>query len=202
MSADADFMRRALALVLHLDTAVGTTTFNRRGVTYPREVFSSAPDQVVAIRLTADKPGRLNFSATWATPFPDAVVSSENGLLTLSGKGSEWNGKPGAIRFKSLLRTLNDGGSVKTDANRITVTAADSVTLLVCSGTNFGSATAVPFVRSGRNEMVDSDIINEAEAQGPWFLFRELIFAWKVGPADRALCPRHWPADFDTPRNR
>ncbi len=122
---------------LDLDSAVATTTFTRGGVTYTREVFSSAPDQVVVIRLTADKPGRLNFSTTWATPFPDAVISSENGLLTLSGQGSEWNGKPGAIRFKGLLRALNDGGSVKIADGKITVTDATSVTLLASSGTNF-----------------------------------------------------------------
>ncbi len=122
---------------LDLDTAVATTTFTRNGVTYTREVFSSAPDQVVVIRLTADKPGSLHFAASWSTPFPDAVVTSENGLLTLSGKGSDWNGKPGAIRFKGLLRALNDGGSAKIADGKITVSSANSVTLLVSSGTNF-----------------------------------------------------------------
>ncbi len=33
------------------------------GTTYHREVFSSAVDQVVAVRITADHPGAVTFSA-------------------------------------------------------------------------------------------------------------------------------------------
>ena len=122
---------------LDLDTAVVTTTFTRGGVTYTREVFSSAPDQVVAIRLTADQPGKLDFAATWSTPHPGAVVAAENGLLTLSGKGGDYNDKPGAIRFKGLLRAIPEGGSATINGDKIMVSRADAVTLLVSSGTNF-----------------------------------------------------------------
>ncbi|MEY4488990.1 MAG: hypothetical protein RIQ79_1498, partial [Verrucomicrobiota bacterium] len=68
---------------LDLDSAVVTTTFTRGGVTYTREVFSSAPAQVVAIRLTADQPGKLTFAASWSTPHPSAVIGAEDGVLTL-----------------------------------------------------------------------------------------------------------------------
>ncbi len=122
---------------LDLDSAVATTTFTRGGVTYTREVFSSAPDQIVAIRLSADRPGKLDFAATWATPHPGAVVGVEDGLLTLSGQGGDYDNKPGAIRFKALLRALSEGGSVTVDGDKITVSRADAVTLLVSSGTNF-----------------------------------------------------------------
>ncbi len=122
---------------LDLDSAVVTTTFTRGGVTYTREVFSSSPDQIVAIRLSADQPGKLNFSATWTTPHPGAVVGAEDGLLTLSGRGGDSDGKPGAIRFKALLRALPEGGSATINGDKIVVAKADAVTLLVSSGTNF-----------------------------------------------------------------
>jgi alpha-L-fucosidase 2 len=122
---------------LDLDTAVVTTTFTRGGVTYTREVFSSAPDQVVAIRLTADQPGKLAFAATWSSPHPGAVVAAENGILSLSGKGGDYNDKPGAIRFKGLLRAVPEGGSATINGDKIIVSQADAVTLLVSSGTNF-----------------------------------------------------------------
>ncbi len=122
---------------LDLDSAVVTTTFTRGGVAYTREVFSSSPAQIVAIRLTADQPGKLTFSAGWSTPHPGAVLGSENGVLTLSGQGGDFENKPGAIRFKALLRAQNEGGTTRIENNRLIVTAADSVTLLVASGTNF-----------------------------------------------------------------
>ncbi|BCU78407.1 glycoside hydrolase N-terminal domain-containing protein [Luteolibacter sp. LG18] len=122
---------------LDLDTAVATTTFKRGGVTYTREVFSSAPDQVVAIRLSADKPGALDFRASWETPFTDATSSFENGVLTLSGKGSDEADTPGAIRFKGMLKAKTDGGQVTAEGNAIHVSQSDSVTLVASCGTNF-----------------------------------------------------------------
>jgi alpha-L-fucosidase 2 len=48
---------------LDLDTGVAITTFKVNGVTYRREVLSSAPDQVVVLHLSADRPGKITFSA-------------------------------------------------------------------------------------------------------------------------------------------
>jgi alpha-L-fucosidase 2 len=122
---------------LDLDRAVATTTFKRDGVTYTREVFATAPDQVVVVRLTADKPGSINFAASWSTPFRDAKISVENNLLTLAGTGGPFNGKPGAIKFKSLVRAKSEGGSVTAADNALTVAKADAVTLLVACGTSY-----------------------------------------------------------------
>lgn len=122
---------------LDLDTAVATTRFVRHGVTFTREVFASAPDQVVVIRLTADQPGQLSLRARWQTPFRDAVPSTEDGMLTLAGQGGEHNGRAGEIRFKALLRAQADGGRVTMEGNQLVVAGANAVTLLVSSGTNF-----------------------------------------------------------------
>ena len=151
---DADRAVTAYRRSLDLDSAVATTTFVRDGVTYTREVFSSAPDQVVVIRLSADRPGSLSFRAGWSTPFPDAIVAAEDGLLTLSGQGGDFDGKPGAIRFKALLRAVNQGGTVTTAGDRLVVDQADAVTLLVSSGTNFVNyhdLSADPAARAARD---------------------------------------------------
>ena len=39
---------------LDLKTGISTTTYTANGITYKREVIASAPDQVIAVRLTAD----------------------------------------------------------------------------------------------------------------------------------------------------
>src|SRR5688500_12624432 len=41
--------------ILDLTTATVTTTYVLNGVRHQREVFASAPDQVIVIRLTADR---------------------------------------------------------------------------------------------------------------------------------------------------
>ena len=48
---------------LDLQKAVATTRFTVNGTVYSREMFSSAPDQLMVIRLTASKPGQLSFDA-------------------------------------------------------------------------------------------------------------------------------------------
>lgn len=139
---------------LDLDSAIATTTFTRGGVTYTREVFSSAPDQVVVIRLSADQPGKLSFSAGWSTPHPRVFGVAEDGLLALSGQGGDFDGKPGAIRFKALLRVVNQGGLSMIAGDRLVVHEADSVTLLVSSGTNFvnyQNLSADPAARAARD---------------------------------------------------
>lgn len=122
---------------LDLETAIATTSYRRGGVTYTREVFASAPDQAVVVRLSADRPGSISFRASLSTPFPDAVVQREGERLALSGSGSPFNGKPGEIRFKSLLSVRNEGGTVRGDGAVLAVDRADAVTLLVTAGTNF-----------------------------------------------------------------
>lgn len=71
------------------------------------------------------------------TPFPDGKISMENNLLTLAGHGGPFDGKPGAIKFKSLLRAQNEGGSVTAGVNTLTITKADAVTLHIACGTSF-----------------------------------------------------------------
>ncbi|WP_189167777.1 glycoside hydrolase family 95 protein, partial [Sphaerisporangium melleum] len=53
---------------LDLTTATTSTTYVQNGVRFRRETFASAPDQVIAIRLTADTPGSISFSATFDSP--------------------------------------------------------------------------------------------------------------------------------------
>src|SRR5260370_9540493 len=49
---------------LDLDSAIVRVTYSAGGAIFTREVFASAVDQVIAVRLTCDKPGRISFSAT------------------------------------------------------------------------------------------------------------------------------------------
>jgi len=48
---------------LDLSTGISGSSYEIDGVSYTREVLSSYPDQVMAIRLTASKPGMLTFDA-------------------------------------------------------------------------------------------------------------------------------------------
>ncbi len=59
--------RRPITTAISISTqAVAGVTYRVGGTQFRREVFSSAPDQVVVVRLTADKPGSISLTAKLA----------------------------------------------------------------------------------------------------------------------------------------
>ena len=48
---------------LDLSRAISTVSYKQDGVQFTREVFSTAVDQVIVVRLTADQPGKISFVA-------------------------------------------------------------------------------------------------------------------------------------------
>lgn len=132
---------------LCLNQAIARTTFVHRGITFAREYFTSYPDRVGVVHLTADKKGQITtrISSKIAflrehlpvEPIPPctaksgATVASED-TLTTSGV-SEYFG----ILFEGQFYVCNEGGVRYSDGNTIFVEGADSVTVLYTLGTNY-----------------------------------------------------------------
>jgi alpha-L-fucosidase 2 len=114
---------------LDLDTGVATTIFKLDGVSYRREVFSSGPDQVVVIRLTTDSPGKLRFSAVLERTNVQ-IEASGSDTLVLSRGGRSGN-PTGGVNFAAVLKAIADGGRVEARGNRLTISNASAVTLLL-----------------------------------------------------------------------
>lgn len=91
---------------LNLDTATATVTYSVGGVKFIREVFASAVDQVIAVRLTADRPGQISFTASLRTP-QKGTVEARGNTLVLRGTNGEAEGIKGALRFETRVRVLN-----------------------------------------------------------------------------------------------
>ena len=124
---------------LNLNEAIALVSYKQDGVTYKREYFASYPDNVVAVRLTADQKGALSFAVRAEIPYLDAkdrtgTVTAEGNLLTLKGTIPHFN-----CNYEGQIKVLNEGGSVSADpANgTIKVEKADAVTLLIATGTNY-----------------------------------------------------------------
>ena len=123
---------------LDISNAVATTTFSANGVNYKREVITSFPDQLVIMRLTASQKNKISFTARYTTPYKDAVKSVVDKTLRLDGKGADHEGIEGKIKFTSIARFDNDGGSIRVVSDSIVrVSNANSVTVYISIGTNF-----------------------------------------------------------------
>lgn len=124
---------------LDLDAAVAGVSYSVNGTHFKREVFSSAPDQVIVIRLTADKPGSVNFTAGFVTPQKAAVAPEGNDTLVMNGVNGEANGIKGALKFQARLKVIPEGGSISSSGNTLAVSGADAVTLLLDAATSHRS---------------------------------------------------------------
>jgi alpha-L-fucosidase 2 len=83
---------------LDLAKAVCKVSYQQDGTMFTREMFASYPDDVIVIRLTADKPGSLSFRTRFTSPHPTASVTADAGsrLLALHGQ------LPGMVNRRTL----------------------------------------------------------------------------------------------------
>lgn len=121
---------------LDLKRAVASTRYEVGGVTYTREVFASFPDQVIIMRIVADRPGALNFMLDYASPM-EHQVSVRHGKLILAAKGAEHEGIPGAIRVENQTWVQAEGGKVIPEKERLVVKEATAATIYISAATNF-----------------------------------------------------------------
>jgi alpha-L-fucosidase 2 len=122
---------------LDLTTAIASTTYVLNGVRYQREAFASAPDQVIVVRLTADRAGSITFSATFDSPQRTTVSSPDGATIGLDGVSGNMEGINGQVRFLALAHAAVTGGTVTSSGGTLRVAGATSVTLLVSIGTSY-----------------------------------------------------------------
>ena len=118
------------------------------GVTYTREAFSSAPDQVMAFRFTADKPGAISFTASLDRMERfETRADGTAGLLMTGELNSGAEGVEG-LTYVTRLRAIPRGGKVSVKGDTLQVESADEVVLLVAAATDYqgfaGRGTADP----------------------------------------------------------
>ncbi len=121
---------------LDLDTAIATTTFQLEGITYTREVFSSAVDDVIVIRVTADKPRAVSLRALLNRPGDFTTSVSNSDTIDMFGQ-AQHNGKHLGVKWNCRLKVVPDGGKLKTEGGAIIIEKADSVILCITSSTNY-----------------------------------------------------------------
>jgi alpha-L-fucosidase 2 len=125
---------------LDIEKAVAKTSYKVGEVIYTREVFASLPDQVIVVRLTASKPGRIAFTASFSTPHsPSETKTTAAKDLTLAGTTSDHEGVKGQVKFKGLARVKLDGGTLTNGDSTLTVKDANTATIYVSIATNFNN---------------------------------------------------------------
>ncbi|MBD2703883.1 glycoside hydrolase N-terminal domain-containing protein [Spirosoma sp. BT702] len=118
---------------LDLTTAISRVTYSANGVNFTREYLVSAPDQVMAIHLTASQSGKISFEALLDSPHRNfSVRNVDDQTIALAVQV-----RNGALRGESVLRIQTQKGQVSVSGNKLIVSGADVATLYVTAGTNF-----------------------------------------------------------------
>jgi alpha-L-fucosidase 2 len=132
---------------LDLDKAIVTVAYIAGGVAYRREVFSSPVDQVVVVRIEADKPHSVSFSvnlhgvrnvqhSNYGTDYFMMDGSPPDGL-TVRGRSADYLGVPSQLKYLGRVKAFAQGGKVEVRGKDLRVTDADVATLVFAAATSF-----------------------------------------------------------------
>ncbi len=154
---------------LNIQDAVATTNFTVNGVQFKRTVLASAPDQVIVVRLTANKAKQLNVTvnASSILHFKNEISGKE--ALILKGKApahvdpSYFNDNKEPViytdtagcrgmRFALQVKAVTKDGTVSTDTAGIHISNASEIILYCAAATSFNGYDKCPDAQ-GKNEI-------------------------------------------------
>ncbi|MEJ1240835.1 glycoside hydrolase family 95 protein [Chryseolinea sp. T2] len=145
---------------LDINHAVARTTFQVGDVIYTREYFSSAPDQVIALRITASKEASLNLTLKASSELQHNVAAAGD-EMTIKGKAPShvdpsylqtmeipvvYNDVSGCkgMRYAWSVKLKNKGGKVTAAGDSLSVNNATEVTIYISAATSFNGFDKCP----------------------------------------------------------
>jgi alpha-L-fucosidase 2 len=187
---------------LDLMQGVAHTEYQRKGVTYTRDLLVSKPDEVIALHLKADKPGSLSFTAALVRRH-DATTRADGGLHVLEGQlpFNKPDGGGEGMRFTAVLGANAKGGKASATNDGLVIDGADEVTLIVSAGTNWKNKE---FARLARRRLDAAlakpfDAIREAAVADHRRLMERCQLTLPEGPNSKRPTPDRVKAAETTP---
>ena len=118
---------------LDIEDAIARIFYTANQVKYSREIFSSFPSQVLVIKLTADKPGALNFTARLSRPGNKATINAHDNEIRMS----EHTGNGLGVRIESRLRVMAEKGTLISGGDSIRIEKADAALIILAAATDY-----------------------------------------------------------------
>ena len=122
---------------LNLENATATVRYKVGDVEYSRTAFASLADDVIVLRIKANKKGALSFNLGYDCPKEfKPSVSVKGNLLTMRCEGVEQEGVAAALNAECLI-TVKADGKVKANDSSIDISRASTATIYIIGATNF-----------------------------------------------------------------
>lgn len=147
---------------LDIAKATTSTNFTIDGVVYKREIFTSAPDKIMVVKLTASKKGALSFTVSTSSPLHYNLQAKTGNELVVSGKApshvdpSYYNPKGrehivygdtagcNGMRFQYRIKAVAKDGTATTATTGIHIKNATEVLLYLSAATSFNGFDKCP----------------------------------------------------------
>ena len=129
---------------LNLDTGVADVSYRIGGVLFTREVFASAPDQIIVIHIKADHRGKVNFTAKLKRNGATSVAVAQNRLAMRGQLG---------LKYEAQLQANARGGRVSASEGLLKIENADEVTLLLVGATSYKNANDIAIRPFGQTKL-------------------------------------------------
>jgi alpha-L-fucosidase 2 len=160
---------------LHLADAIATVEYAVDNTVFKREVFSTAVDQAIVVRLTRTGAARIAFTARLTRERDAAARADGSNRILLEGQAivdpkatRHVDERKTGVRFAAALQAVAEGGRIRTDGDALVVEDATAVTLLLTAATDVKhpspadaakqtlvAAAAKPFARLRADHVAD-----------------------------------------------
>lgn len=182
---------------LNLTNGLATTRFTIGGVAYTREIFTSAPDNMMMVRIRANKVGKLKLAVSVKSLLKYRVSSQLKNELIVSGKApahvnpSYYNPKGiepviyedtsgcNGMRFQYRIKAISKDGSVHTENDQLLISGATEVWLYVAAATSYNGFEKCPDKEGKDENKLVSNLISQASKKTYLSVFNAHIADFK-----------------------
>ncbi len=159
--------------ILDLDNSVYTSKFTYMGAVHKREAFASYPANVICIKLSSDKHGRICVRLSLDN-LQSGTVTADGDTLTY--EGALWDN---GLRYCTQFRVINNGGELINGRDCIMVEHADDVTIMLTASTDYSNV--YPTFRNGTDPKIPvADRLGKAVLKGYDALYTEHLTDYKM----------------------
>jgi alpha-L-fucosidase 2 len=122
---------------LDIEKAVSSVSYKVNGITYKRELLASFSDDVIIVRLTADKKKSISFSLSATSPQVVSSFKTQENKLFFEGTTGSSNNKIGKVKFVGEAACTLKGGNLTSTVDKLIIKDADEVVIRIAIATNF-----------------------------------------------------------------
>ena len=121
---------------LNLNTGIAKTIYQCGDVNFTREVFVTAVDNLIVVRVESDMDGQVAFDMTMTREQDAEVEAIAANILRLDGQCGD-----DGVRFSVYLQVDTRGGKVESKGDSLSITGANAATFFLSAATSYVNQT-------------------------------------------------------------